>query len=76
MQAQGAQYGIEIITVPRRKAKEFVLDARRWIVETTFAWLGKCRRLSKGYELILSSSLSMIYLAMIRLMLRRITTMT
>ena len=52
--------------------KGFVLEARRWIVERTLAWLGKNRRLSKDYELITTSSLSMIYLAMVRLMLRRI----
>jgi len=42
------------------------LEARRWIVERTLAWLGKNRRLSKDYELITTSSLSMIYLAMVR----------
>ena len=44
----------------------------RWIVERTFAWLGKCRCLSKDYELMTKSSLSMLYLGMIRLVLRRI----
>jgi putative transposase len=41
-------------------------------VERTFAWIGKRRRISKDYEYLTSSSESMIYLAMIRLMLRRL----
>jgi len=65
-------YGVDLETVKSRGQKKFVLEARRWIVERTFAWLGKNRRLIKDYELITTSSLSMIYLAMVRLMLRRI----
>ena len=45
---------------------------RRWVVERTFAWLGKYRRLSKDYEFLPESSEVMIYLAMIRLMLKRL----
>lgn len=66
------RYGSRVITVARRAAKTFALEARRWIVERTFAWIGKARRLSKDYELLLSSSVAMLYLSMIRIMLRRI----
>jgi putative transposase len=52
--------------------KGFVLLARRWVVERTFSWLNHYRRLSKDYELLTSSSESMIYIAMIRLMVRRL----
>ena len=45
---------------------------RRWVVERTFAWLGKSRRLSRDYELLPASGEAFIYLAMIRLMLRRL----
>ncbi len=45
---------------------------KRWIVERTFAWFNPYRRLSKDYEYYPSSSEAMIYLASIRLMLRRI----
>jgi putative transposase len=45
---------------------------RRWVVERTFAWQGQQRRLSKDYERLSSTSETLIYLAMIRLMLRRL----
>lgn len=50
----------------------FVVLPKRWIVERTFAWLGKCRRLSKDYEHLIASSEAMIRLAMIGLMVRRL----
>ena len=43
------------------------------VVKRTFAWLGKFRRLSKDYEQMSLTSMSMIYLAMIRLMLKRLS---
>ena len=64
--------GVDLEIVKRRDCKLFLVEAKRWIVERTFAWLGKCRRLSKDYELITSSGLSMIYLEMSRLVVRRI----
>jgi transposase len=45
---------------------------RRWVVERTFAWIGRHRRMSKDYEYLLSSSESMVCLTMIRLMVKRL----
>ena len=53
-------------------AKGFEVLPRRWVVERTLAWLGRYRRLSKDYEELPRSSETMIYLAMIHLMVRRL----
>ena len=50
----------------------FKVLPKRWIVERTFGWLGRYRRLSKDYETQTASSEAMIYLAMINLMLHRL----
>ena len=45
---------------------------RRWVVERTFAWLTKCRRLAKDYEFLPQSGETMIYLRMIQIMIKRL----
>ena len=50
----------------------FYVLPKRWIVERTYGWLGRCRRLAKDYENLTRSHVGFIILAMIRLMLRRI----
>lgn len=62
---------LEIVKRPEG-AKGFLVLPRRWVVERTFSWLGHCRRLSKDYEYLTTHSESMIYLAMIRIMIRRL----
>lgn len=61
------------VEVVKRIASEFKVLPRRWVVERTFGWLGHYRRLSKDYELLPEVSESMIYIAMIRLMLNRLS---
>jgi putative transposase len=51
----------------------FVVIPRRWIVERTLGWLGRWRRLSKDYEELPEVSEAMVTLAMIRLMLHRLS---
>jgi putative transposase len=50
----------------------FQVLPRRWVVERTFAWLGRYRRLSKDYEVLPASEEAWIYLATTNLMLRRL----
>ena len=52
--------------------KGFKVLPKRWIVERTFGWLGRYRRLSKDYEAQTTSSETWIYLAMINLMIHRV----
>jgi transposase len=49
---------------------------RRWVVERTFAWIGRYRRMSKDYEYLTETSEAFIYAAMVRLMLRRLSRTT
>ena len=50
----------------------FAVLARRWVVERTFAWLGKCRGLARDYEELPETTEAWIYLAMSRIYLRRL----
>jgi putative transposase len=69
---ESCQWVLEIVKRPK-DATGFHVLPRRWVVERTFAWLGHCRRLSKDYEHRTVHSESMIYLAMTRIMVRRLT---
>ncbi len=62
---------LQVVLRPEER-QGFVLLPRRWVVERTFAWLNLCRRLSKDYERQTTSSEALIYIAMTRLMLRRL----
>jgi putative transposase len=56
--------------------KGFKLLPKRWVVERTFSWLSNCRRLSQHYEYWNETGEAMVQVAMIRLMLRRLTRET
>jgi putative transposase len=66
-----AGWTLEVVKRPS-DAKGWVTLPKRWVVERTFAWLGKCRRLSTDDEGTTESSEAMIRLAMIHLMVRRL----
>ena len=65
-------FGRVIEIVKRPDVKKFVVLPKRWIVERTFGWFNKYRRLSKDYETLTNSSEAMIRIAMINLMLHRL----
>jgi len=60
------------INIQEKIDKQYEHLPRRWVVERTFAWLGRNRRLSKDYEFLPETGETMIYIAMMRLMLKRL----
>src|SRR5690349_9449400 len=54
------------------RTQGFVVLPRRWVVERTFAWLNRCRRLAKDWENLNRNALAFLRLASIRLMLRKL----
>ncbi|MEO7995757.1 MAG: IS5 family transposase [bacterium] len=69
--APDGPWTIEIIQRPPG-VKGFQLLPRRWVVERTFAWLGRCRRLSKDFEATTASATAWILLAQLRMLSRRL----
>ena len=68
-----AQYHIVLESVTRAEGqKGFAVLPHRWVVERTLAWLNQNRRLSKDYEELPSTSETLVYVAMTRLMLKRL----
>lgn len=65
----GPQVEVEVV---KRQSKEFKALPQRWIVERTFGWLNRFRRLSKDYELHSEVSEGMIYGALLKVMLKRL----
>lgn len=65
-------FGRVIEIVNRSDLSKFVVLPKRWIVERTFGWFSKYRRLSKDYETLVDSSVAMIHITMINLMLHRL----
>lgn len=69
--AKTGTWRIEI--VKRNELHRFVVLPKRWIVERTLAWISRCRRLAKDFERHARKAVAFVRLAMIRLMLRRLT---
>lgn len=67
-----SKWGRYPVDVEPPEMPAFTVLRRRWVVERTFAWIGRYRRMSKDYEYLIESSEAMIYLAMSRLMLKRL----
>ena len=64
---------IEIVKRPR-EADGFHLLPRRWVIERTFAWLGRNRRLAKDFERLIDTTTAMAALAIIQLLMRRLAS--
>jgi len=62
--------GVEI--AKRNELHTFKVIPQRWVLERSFGWLDKCRRLWKNCERLVTSSLAMVQLAFIRILLKRI----
>ena len=66
----GVSSGIGQAVASAFAAKGFEVLPRRWVVERTFSWLGRCRRLAKDWECVNRNALAFLRIASIRLMLR------
>jgi putative transposase len=64
-------YVLEIVSKPKDQ-ENFKVLPQRWVVERTFAWIGRCRRLSKEYERRTDTSETIIKISMIHLMVKRL----
>jgi transposase len=64
--------GATVEVVQRRQLHHFAVIPRRWVVEQSFAWLDKCRRLWKNCERKLHTSQQMVVLAFVSILLRRL----
>jgi transposase len=74
LRAASRRIGDWTIEIVKRSdgAKGFEVIPRRWVVERTFAWLGRCRRLAKDWETSIASAEAWIFIAHIRLVTRRL----
>jgi putative transposase len=63
---------LQLEIVAKAHGRAFVVLPKRWVVERTFAWLGRSRRLSKDYEGLCKTVETWILIAMSNLMLRRL----
>ena len=67
---------LEIVKRSDAPTKGFVVRPRRWVVERTFSWLGKCRRLAVDYERKPEHHQAWVQWAMVRVMVKRLARQT
>ena len=70
--AEWAKEGVEVDWEKLMPPRGFQVLPRRWVVERTFSWIGHNRRMSKDYERLTETSEAFIYVAMTRLMVKRL----
>src|ERR1700726_4912551 len=72
--ADGGYAGEKLETAFKRsdRAKGFVVLPRRWVVERTFAWLNRNRRLAKDFEASIASAKAWVYITSVQLLIRRL----
>ena len=63
--------GAEVEVAKRSELHKFAVIPKRWVVERSFAWLDKCRRLWKNCERKISNTLQMVVIAFVRILLNR-----
>ena len=63
--------GAEVEIAKRPELHKFVVMPKRWIVERTFGWLDKCRRLWKNCERLIETTLNMVKLAFVSILMKR-----
>ena len=74
---QAAEHGIQLEVIRHTKAKRgFVLLPRRWVVERSFAWSARFRRLARDYERLPATLAGLHFVVFACLMLARILTLT
>lgn len=68
---QATRIAIEIVHKPRDQVG-FAVQPRRWVIERTFAWLGRNRRLARDFEATITSATAFLYAASVMLLTRRL----
>ena len=69
---QWANEGVRVDWQELPPPRGFIVLPRRWVVERTFAWISQNRRMSKDYERLAATSEAFVYVAMTRLMVKRL----
>lgn len=75
-QTQAQDYGMELVVVKHAEAKKgFILLPRRWVVERSFAWAARFRRLARDYERLADTLVGLHFVAFVFLMLNKAAVM-